>query len=674
MTNAHRWDWGQVIPWIVVIVTGLAVATWRPTRWATGDEPRDSTNWRAVDVTSRRESRAANVEPSETEPDASASAVTPSTDLEVAEPVPPDLGEEADVSKAPPESNQNEPNAAQLAPALFHGIEVGKSSLAEVEQSFGSSEVTLEETGHQTRRYQVLPFEAVEVTFADDIVQGIVVHLGRLLRVDTMAEQLSLELATSVVVRDTEGQPVGQAFPEKGVLLHFAPGRSGRFVAHVLLDPISTEAFLLRAEEVRRERPQAALDDLRIAAELDPTSAAPFALKSKTLLELDLAGEAVVAADEAVRLDGDNVDYRLLQVRARMEAGDRVEAESLLAKLSDAVIDADSLSAAELEQLRGDLHSAGPSQDLEKAIVLHQRAIALAEPHAVSPNWEIRRRAKELLLEAHLAVAADIAWGRYRGKADVLPKWIARSKEIATNLVEREGLPELNRIRVSRTALACAVAVPGELESESALNDALRVALGHLDQTHGDRLLDAHLHWILGTMLHDAMLVAHGAGRADQAISFGEAAVKQLEQSASLRTEPHAAGIDFQLGETQFRLGAVYAIHRKDHLRASEYYEMSLDYLDRVPPEHDVPEMASWGEMYISMGVSYWARDNQKKAVELTVRGIELLERAVGDGRVKEAELALPYANLAAMHRDMGDEKSSRLFAEMASEVRANRR
>ena len=50
------------------------------------------------------------------------------------------------------------------------------------------------------------------------------------------------------------------------------------------------------------------------------------------------------------------------------------------------------------------------------------------------------------------------------------------------------------------------------------------------------------------------------------------------------------------------------------------------------------------------------------------------MRRAVGDGRVKEAELALPYANLSAMHRDMGDEKSSRLFAEMASEVRTKRR
>ena len=59
------------------------------------------------------------------------------------------------------------------------------------------------------------------------------------------------------------------------------------------------------------------------------------------------------------------------------------------------------------------------------------------------------------------------------------------------------------------------------------------------------------------------------------------------------------------------------------------------------------------------MGVSYWETGQHKKAVELTERGLTLMEQAVQQGRLPKPTLGVPYGNLAWMHRQLGEKEQA---------------
>ena len=54
----------------------------------------------------------------------------------------------------------------------------------------------------------------------------------------------------------------------------------------------------------------------------------------------------------------------------------------------------------------------------------------------------------------------------------------------------------------------------------------------------------------------------------------------------------------------------------------------------------------------------------------MTTRGIQLLQQAVEQGAVDKAILAVPYANLAAMHEQLGDRVQAASYSEQAANVK----
>ncbi len=70
------------------------------------------------------------------------------------------------------------------------------------------------------------------------------------------------------------------------------------------------------------------------------------------------------------------------------------------------------------------------------------------------------------------------------------------------------------------------------------------------------------------------------------------------------------------------------------------------------------------------MGVSYWEVGQRQKAVELTQKGIKWMEQAVKQGTLDNSALAIPYNNLAAMHRQLGSTDQADRFQEMASRAK----
>lgn len=80
------------------------------------------------------------------------------------------------------------------------------------------------------------------------------------------------------------------------------------------------------------------------------------------------------------------------------------------------------------------------------------------------------------------------------------------------------------------------------------------------------------------------------------------------------------------------------------------------------------------GESFVSMGISFWEANQREEAIRLTYHGISLVMQGVKDRVINQDALAVPYSNLAFMHRELGDVKQAESYAQMASRVDDSRR
>jgi tetratricopeptide (TPR) repeat protein len=170
--------------------------------------------------------------------------------------------------------------------------------------------------------------------------------------------------------------------------------------------------------------------------------------------------------------------------------------------------------------------------------------------------------------------------------------------------------------------------------------------------------------WDLGTALYDAVQIEQLRGELDQALDLGRAAATALVAGATGR-EPNAAD-EYLLGRLHYRLGAIYALGEGNHIRATEWYDQALAWLNRpaseVPPQLLLP----WGEMLVSMGVSYWEAGTQAQAIELTLAGTRLMEQAVQRRQADQDVLSVPYGNLARMFDGAGDAAQAARYRRLA--------
>ena len=81
-------------------------------------------------------------------------------------------------------------------------------------------------------------------------------------------------------------------------------------------------------------------------------------------------------------------------------------------------------------------------------------------------------------------------------------------------------------------------------------------------------------------------------------------------------------------------------------------------------------DLGRLGDSFVSMGVSYWNAGDQKMAVKLTQHGADLIEEAVRRGSHDRSVLVIPYTNLAAMQREMGNNADATRMQEMAEKAK----
>ena len=185
------------------------------------------------------------------------------------------------------------PDSKYLGPAeievtSFHGITPGASTRDDVEKAWGKPKESRKLDSGLMQLYSVDPFPRVEVAYSgDNKVTSLVIRFEHGFPAAQVAEQLELSKVQPVLVSNELGEVLGQSYPERGVLFSFEPAtdpsKALKKVTHIVLEPITAEPFVLRAETNIDIRPEFSLHDADQAIKLQPGNARAQWLRSRAL-------------------------------------------------------------------------------------------------------------------------------------------------------------------------------------------------------------------------------------------------------------------------------------------------------------------------------------------------------------------------------------------------------
>jgi len=563
-------------------------------------------------------------------------------------------------------------SAVKIETASFNKVRPGVTTMAQVEESWGAPREIRKQGNGMAHLYGVAPFNRVEVNFYRNRVTSIIIRLDRVFPAKTIAEQLELTDVRPVLVSDDRGEILGQVYPERGVLFAFepgdAPGRASMKVAEIILEPVSAEAFVLRAETYLESQPESSLLDVQNALKLEPGNARAHWLHARLMIAAGDDDRSATAAAEAVRLDPDNPHYLVTYAQVLSRLGRQKEAILQAGKAVRISRRRPHVKARAL-CLLGDLIASGPTPDYNDAIRYHMQAVKTADALSADPHPAIRLAAKEVLVDAHLAGAYDIAWGSWKQKNDAVGVWLERASQYADDLIENEGSGEDLRLRVAVRALGTCVGLRGAVDPadwiEKVLHNGKELVAAADDPKH-----KAQLQWDIGMALYDTLQIYQMRSDHEAALRYGEQAIEYLESG---KGQAQVAEAGFLLGRLYFRLGAIRAIRDENHRAAISWFDKAAPLLKKPLSDRTFTSLGRHGETFVSMGVSYWETGQRQKAVELTEFGVELMERAVKQGTLDEIALAVPYTNLASMHRQLGADDTADEYQQMATKAKSTK-
>jgi len=544
-------------------------------------------------------------------------------------------------------------------PAELNGVRPGVSTVDDVEAAWGlPREVGMRE-GLSEQVYALEPFERVTATFSDDVVTSIVVDLIEPFNADAVAREMALDAFTPVAIVDENGETLGRAYPERGVLFGFSADRP-RDVVQVILEQISAEPFVLRAEEGLDERYGGGLADLDEALRQDPKHARAQWLRAVLLSRVGRQNEALRAAWAAVRREPRNLDYRLTLAKVMEQAGDYAAAAEELGRLLE-VKNIEAAYAARAHVQLGEVTANGPGGDLRKAVEHHLQALRLGQQAAAAPVAD-PAALHAALLDSHLALAYAIAWGNWRDKPATIEQWLDRAAAwVEEAPVERA---DALRFRVATQALAAYVGLQGEVAPDDWADEVSETGL-RLIAAAKDPLCRRQLEWELGLALYDCLQLDHLRGEYDAALAHGQAAVEHLERGNTDRGD--SPGYAYLMGRLYFRLGVIHAIHRQDHQTAVAWFKKASPLIEQPVEREDGGDVGRQGESFVSMAVSYWETGDRREAARLTVQGVELMEQAVNEGLLEDDALSVAYGNLSFMYQQLGDAEAAKRYERLAS-------
>lgn len=547
---------------------------------------------------------------------------------------------------------------------VFNQITPGVTTVEQLESTWGEPLKVVNEGEEQRHIYRAPGFTQVDALVIDGKVDSLLVHLTDPVTVEALHEPLNLMGVGPVSIDDGTGNSLGVGYPERGVLLSYAVDDDHLLVSHVLLEPVRGELYRLRAESNRRRDYTVCLVDLEHAVRLNPQDARAYWLQAELLSWGGRDQDALDCVRIATRIDSGNSLYRLTKARLQAGNGDTKKAIDAVRKIAND-IDTPSLVQARAEYLLGNILAYGPEPSFHTALNHHMKAVEIAQKHSRDEHCVQRRAAKDILVDSHLAIAQDIALGHFQRQTEVVPKWLVRATELAEDYItEDEGDPAI-RMAVYRTTLAVYSVLDGNFDASVATEEAINESKRLIAEAD-DRMYQLHIERELSEALHYAAKVEHRSGRMDVALRYANNAVVLLESSDGA-TQPSLFD-RVMYGQLYFLTGSLYAISELDHDEAAKFYTKALPLFNDEGLVNLI-DASGFGDIFVSMGVSFWQTGDRRKAIELTQSGAELLQQGVQAGTIDRIALSVPYGNLAAMHGEVGNKTQANRFAAMMGKV-----
>ena len=283
------------------------------------------------------------------------------------------------------------------------------------------------------------------------------------------------------------------------------------------------------------------------------------------------------------------------------------------------------------------------------------------------PHPAIRLAAKEVLIDAHLGAAHDIAWGDWKEKNKAVARWLERAVAVADDLVNNEGGSQEQVFRVYVRAMAAYVGVRGGIDPEPTVKAVVSTG-DELIAAARDPGHKAQLQWDLGMALYDAVQICQMRSDHDNALKYGQQAAEYLAKANETKQSPASA---FLLGRLYFRLGTIHAMRDHDHRAAVGWFDKAMPLLERSSPDELAADLGRHGETFVSMGVSYWEAGQRQKAVALTREGhqVDGAGRQAGHARSVRARPS-PTATWPPCTASSAPPSMANRFQEMASRAK----
>ncbi|MDR0337804.1 MAG: hypothetical protein LBI18_12010 [Planctomycetaceae bacterium] len=595
-------------------------------------------------------------------------------------PLPPNLPEQLEIEpetiKPQPVADPSTTDHQDIDPyhppvrtAAFQGVIPGETTLRHLSELWGEPLQKTTVDNLPAHLYSTEILNHIEVIFKDQIVKSIVVQLDEPFPEEQVREVLKTELLKSkpVLIPDETGTIIGEVFPEKGVLFLFASSDSdGLLVKQIGIEPVSSEPFVLRAEATLNDQPSEALRDLRDAIRVNPEDAKAFWLLAQIEIMSGNVDAALIHAERSIKLDERRPAYHLTYVQALVRMN-RIEEAKLYLEETIGICDRYPHEKARALSMLGDLYRTSQNPDYEIAIECHSDAIRLAMNLIDSDNQTIRQTAKDVLFEAHLGAARDVAWGRWDKKKESINKWISRAKEITKDIemIAAKRFSNEYPFKIAVCVLAAQVGLPEQEDMEIYIDDVINTGNDLIESTR-DPILQRKYQWETSLSLYDAVQIFQLRKNYSAALKYGEMTADYMEAGIKDRK----SDTDFYLlGRLYFRLGAIHAIGNQNHRAAIEWFDLAKPVFEKLLPKINPEALGRLGETLVSMGVSYWMTDQRDEAIRLTERGLKQIERGVKNKMIDESALSIPYSNLANMYRETGKADIAERYSKLAANI-----
>ncbi|HEY1067346.1 MAG TPA: tetratricopeptide repeat protein [Pirellulales bacterium] len=550
-------------------------------------------------------------------------------------------------------------------PASLQGVKPGTTTTADLDRLWAPPREVENVDGVERRVYALAPFERVEVDVANNVVLTILVNLKDAASAEALARDLGLGFIEPISIDDEAGTPLGEAYPERGVLFTYDPGGNPEapLVRQIVLEPIQAEPFILRAESRMEHDYRQARGDLDQALALSPGDVRALWLKARVLCAAGACDEALAALDPALQQAPQEPMYLLTRAEILERRGE-YEAAAIAAREADRLAPEGSPLKAKAALREADILAGGPRHDFKTAMQRRSDAMKIAQTMVAETQPPmVQAVGYELLFEVYLGTANDIAWGKWKGKDQVVPRWLEKAVEL---IDPDQDDPPVMQFRLGCVALQAYVGMQQPLPDADFGNGVCECGESLLEQTQ-DPIRRSQLAWDLGKALHDAMQIHLANKEYEPALIYGTKAVHYLEQGYPDQRQSPGAG--YLVGRAYFRMGSIYALWKQDYAQAVAWYDRALPLLDQPAPQSVLADVGRQGESFVSMGVSYWKNGQHPQALRITSKGMEMMREAVDARLLRPIDLSVAYRNLSNMHRALGNAKDSEEFGRLAAEA-----